>query len=93
MAIEPKYYEIDMRKYGYCCYDVRIGLISIATIWTPKKNVRDYHQVRLLFNQEPGLIDYSKDRKFNSLDECKRYVHRAFKKQIKILAMYYGIIK
>jgi len=84
---------LEYKHTGYCTYDVVVGCIDIAHIWTPYKGHRDYYMVRLQFNQLQGTVDFSKDRKFATMEECKQYVHRSFKKAVKQLAVNYGLLK
>ena len=87
-----KEYEITIEKSLYCL-DVRLGLISIANIWPPQKKKRDYWQVRLLFNQEPGKVDYSKDLHCATKEECLQHIHKELKKLIKKLHRYFILNK
>jgi hypothetical protein len=84
---------IEYKHTGYCTWDVVVGCIDIAHIWSPHKGKRDYWLVRLQFNQRRGHVDFSKDRRFDTMEECKKYIHRCFKRAIKTLATYYQIIK
>lgn len=87
-----KAYEISIENTLYCL-DVRCGCMNIANIWPPRKPKRLTWQVRLLFNQFPREIDYSKDRQFKDKEECINYIHFEFRKYIKALHRKYVLNK
>jgi hypothetical protein len=80
---------IEYKHSGYCVYTARVGCVEIATIFSPHKGKRDYYIVRLNFKQERGKVDFTKDKTFNTYDECERYIHDEFKKTLRCLINYY----
>lgn len=82
---------IEYEHTGYCVHSAIIGCIDIATVWAPHKGKRDYYQVRLNFKQERGKVDFSKDKRFDTMDECKKYINDEFAKCVNALNTYYRI--
>lgn len=82
---------IEYQHTGYCVHTAIVGCIDIANIWTPYKGKRDYFQVRLMSKQERGKVDFSKDKHFATMDECKKYIHTEFARCINQLNTYYRI--
>lgn len=82
---------IEYQHTGYCIHTAIVGCIDIATVWFPHKGKRDYYQVRLHFKQQRGKIDFSKDKHFETFEECKKYIHTEFAACINRLNTYYRI--
>lgn len=75
-------------------YDVRVGLVCIANVWSPDKGKgRENFKVRLMFNQPVGKFDYSKDKEFDTLELCDEYIQREFGKCIRRLNVQININK
>lgn len=90
--IKPKV-DMDLRHTEYCVWVIRIGCIDIANIFSPRKGERDYYIVKILFEQERGNIDFSKDKHFNTMEECTSYVNERYKKLIRCLASHLHTVK
>lgn len=90
MTDKLKYYYDKTRRN----YEVRMGCISIACIWLPDlRSNRDKYKVRLMFNQNLGQVDFLKDKEFDNIEDCKKYIVREFKMFINDIGYHLGLWK
>lgn len=75
-------------------YDVRWGMMYIAFIFCPDARAnRTKFIVRLHFNGRLGLIDHTKDKQLDTLEQCKRYIENEFKAKINEIGYHLGLWK